>query len=106
MHESTDHRCVMYSMLTVRFAIPFQIKHNRLTLLQHPLVKDYLYEKFWLMTFPLLLLNLLFNIALLVTLNWFALVVPRPGPYSETCKKSELELLAIRVYVATLNIEM
>ena len=69
--------------------VMFQIEHNRLELLQHPLVEDFLFQKFWVMTFPLFVFNLLFYCSLMVALNSFALVVPRPGPDSETCKISE-----------------
>ena len=58
-------------------------------LLQHPLVENFLFQKFWVMTFPLFVFNLLFYCILLVALNSFAVVVPRPGPDSETCKISE-----------------
>jgi len=67
------------------------MNYNRLELLQHPLVENFLCQKFWSTAFPLFLLNLLFYLSLLVALNWFALVVPRPGPDSETCKISELQ---------------
>ena len=65
-----------------------QIEHNRLKLLQHPLVEDLLSQKFRVMTLPLFLVNLLFYLIFLVTLNLFVTFgVPRPGP--DTCKISE-----------------
>lgn len=74
--------------MTFYIIMAFQKMHT-LKLLQHPLVEEFFFQKFWLMTFPFFLLNLLFYIALLVTLNWFVLVVPRPGPDSETCEPLE-----------------
>ena len=70
----------------IDYLIPLQIEHQS-KFLWHPLVESFIFHKFWTMTFPLLLLNLLFYFILLVALNVFALVVPRPGPNSDTCKK-------------------
>ena len=63
-----------------------QIKYKRLDLLQHPLVKNYIFHKFWLVTIPIYLAYLLFYCTFLIFLNSFALLSPRPGPESETCK--------------------
>jgi len=63
-----------------------QIKYKRLDLLQHPLVKNYIFHKFWLVTFPIYLVYLLFYCSFLIFLNSFAILSPRPGPESETCK--------------------
>ena len=73
-----------YSCKFIYFAITFQCEHENL--LCHPLVENFIFQKFWLMTFPLLLLNVLLYCAILVALNVFALVVPRPGPDSATCE--------------------
>ena len=66
--------------------LKFQIEHKP-TLLEHRLVKEYFFQKFWLTAFPLLLLNLLFYFTLLVTLNTFALLIPRPGSDNNTCER-------------------
>ena len=72
--------------LHFHFQLPkFQIEHKP-TLLEHRLVKKYFFQKFWLTAFPLLLLNLLFYFTLLVTLNTFALLIPRPGSNNNTCE--------------------
>ena len=83
--QSVYHASPQRHYNTTLYIISFQIEHNRLELLQHPLVENFLFQKFWVMTFPLFLLNMLFYCTLLVALNSFALVVPRPGPDSETC---------------------
>ena len=80
-----------------------QIEHNRLKLLQHPLVNNFLFQKFWVMAFPLLLISLLFYLVFLVTFNVFTLLVPRPGPDSETCKISETLYSAVYQYLCPLN---
>ena len=68
----------------VFIALTFQCEHEKL--LWHPLVENFIFQKFWLRTFPLLLLNMLLYCAILVALNSFVLVVPRPGPDSATCE--------------------
>ena len=80
-----------------------QIEHNRLKLLQHPLVNNFLFQKFWVMAFPLLLISLLFYLVFLVTFSVFTLRVPRPGPDSETCKISETLYSAVYQYLCPLN---
>ena len=62
-----------------------QIRYKRLALLQHPLVKDFLFHKFWLLAYPLFLLYSVMYCILLILLTSFALVSPRPGPGSDTC---------------------
>jgi len=66
--------------------VHMQVEYKRLQLLRHPLVKDFLFHKFWLVTFPLFLAYLLLYCLFLVFITSFALVSPRPGPGSETCK--------------------
>jgi len=66
--------------------LKWMVDYNRLQLLRHPLVKDFLFHKFWLVTFPLILGYLLLYCLFLVFITSFALVSPRPGPGSETCK--------------------
>ena len=61
-----------------------QIQNKKI--LQHPLVENFLFQKFWGVIFRLLLLQLLFYCTFLVSLNSFALILPRPGPDSEECK--------------------
>lgn len=86
--------CCFYATSNIKFsvmnctwvfiALTFQCEHEKL--LWHPLVENFIFQKFWLRTFPLLLLNMLLYCAILVALNSFVLVVPRPGPDSATCE--------------------
>ena len=54
-------------------------------LLQHPLVENFFFQKFWVKTFPLFVFKLLLYCLFLVVLNIFVVVIPRPGPDSEIC---------------------
>ena len=84
LHVTDFNKTLSLVILLKHFAVTFQCEHENL--LCHPLVGNFIFQKFWLMTFPVLLLNMLLYCAILVGLNIFALIVPRPGPDSETCE--------------------
>ena len=63
-----------------------QVKHERVELLQHPLIYRYINYKWWRVSFPLFLATLLLYLLFLIFLTSFALSVPRPGPQSIYCE--------------------
>lgn len=99
--------CCFYATSNIKFsvmnctwvfiALAFQCEHEKL--LWHPLVENFIFQKFWLRTFPLLLLNMLLYCAILVALNSFVLVVPRPGPDSATCETQHANSVYFFYYI-------
>ena len=83
------YRLSAYALLQLtvyNVLFPMQINYKRLKLLQHPLVKEYLFYKFCRVALPVFLAHLLLYCIFLVLLTSFAMVSPRPGPDSKTCK--------------------
>ena len=87
---SAKHDTNFLHLLKIAINPPMQVKYKRLKLLQHPLVEEFLFQRFWLVAIPFFLLYLLFYTSLLIVLTSFTVVSPRPGPDSETCKSLEL----------------
>ena len=64
-----------------------QVEHERLELLQHPLMALYIARKWWKEAFPVLMFYILFYTIFLLFLTSFALRVPRPSPGDEFCEQ-------------------
>ena len=80
LYDTTYMYMYMYVVLSL------QVKHERLKLLQHPLISRYITHKWWKVVFFLFLLFILVYILFLIFLTSFTVNLPRPGPDDEFCK--------------------